>query len=452
MICHDAAVFRSRVEWRCTWGCLSESKYNVVRYVQDEDAPHACALKGPDARSAHVGDPAVRRRPGTDRAPAPVRNWRCFHRNVNRAHHLVPGRVREVESVPSAQHRNRSSDHPKYENAEQPTPTLAGTAVHVPRYDHRLHRPNPITNRAGHVIGAATSGNWPTEPRRTASWRAKHTALAPRTRSRSSSRTWTSTQPPGVAWPSRRGSSSRIRPSSSPWAGSCWVSRRSAWTDRPPSRDPPDARRKTTAAVAIVTTRRTVDTDERGVRPNPAVSAVWSWIHEAFVRNLHLPGAPRRAIEPRWRLKPAGTVNDRSVTRRQFLGGTSVVAAGAALEACAPSAASFAPRSTADPNTAMVLRNATVLTMDSASPAADAVAIVGDTLEIRRGHGQRCGRRQSGHERPTAGIRPGRPPWTVRTNVAFGVRRRQHEPSRRRIRAQRTQRDASHACAREPER
>lgn len=57
-----------------------------------------------------------------------------------------------------------------------------------------------------------------------------------------------------------------------------------------------------------------------------------------------------------------------------------IVAAGAALEACAPPAASFAPRSMADPNTAMVLRNATVLTMDPASPAADAVAIVGDTI------------------------------------------------------------------------
>ncbi len=79
-------------------------------------------------------------------------------------------------------------------------------------------------------------------------------------------------------------------------------------------------------------------------------------------------------------MKPAGTVNDRSVTRREFLGGAVIVAAGAALEACAPSAASFALRSTADPNTAMMLRNATVLTMDSASPAADAVAIVGDTI------------------------------------------------------------------------
>jgi predicted amidohydrolase YtcJ len=69
-----------------------------------------------------------------------------------------------------------------------------------------------------------------------------------------------------------------------------------------------------------------------------------------------------------------------SVTRRQFLGGVSAVVAGAALEACAQPTASYAPRSTTDPNTATVLRNATVLTMDSGSPLAEAVAIVGDTI------------------------------------------------------------------------
>ena len=70
----------------------------------------------------------------------------------------------------------------------------------------------------------------------------------------------------------------------------------------------------------------------------------------------------------------------RTVTRRQFLRGISVVAAGAALDACVPGAPSFAPRPTSDPEAAMVFRNATVLTMDPASPAADAVAIVGDTI------------------------------------------------------------------------
>jgi predicted amidohydrolase YtcJ len=83
---------------------------------------------------------------------------------------------------------------------------------------------------------------------------------------------------------------------------------------------------------------------------------------------------------------------DRTVTRRQFLGGVVLVAAGAALDACVSTAASFAPGSTADPGAdptadptpdltaAMVLRNATVLTMDPSHPTADAVAISGDTI------------------------------------------------------------------------
>ena len=57
-----------------------------------------------------------------------------------------------------------------------------------------------------------------------------------------------------------------------------------------------------------------------------------------------------------------------------------VVAAGGALEACAVPAASFAPRPTSDPKAAVVLRNATVLTMDQAHLPADAVAIAGDTI------------------------------------------------------------------------
>ena len=84
--------------------------------------------------------------------------------------------------------------------------------------------------------------------------------------------------------------------------------------------------------------------------------------------------------------KPDG----RAITRRQFLRGVSVAAAGAALGACSvppapPSprspgspSASAAARSTTRPN--LVLRNATVLTMDPESPSAEAVAIAGDTI------------------------------------------------------------------------
>jgi len=73
-----------------------------------------------------------------------------------------------------------------------------------------------------------------------------------------------------------------------------------------------------------------------------------------------------------------------SVTRRQFLGGAALVAAGAALEACIPTAASLAPGSpadtSADPAAPIVLRNATVLTMDPSHPTADTVAVSGDTI------------------------------------------------------------------------
>ena len=86
------------------------------------------------------------------------------------------------------------------------------------------------------------------------------------------------------------------------------------------------------------------------------------------------------------------------VSRRGFLVGLSAVVAGGALEACAlgasttptPPSANEAPTPSADPNrtpatsaappVALVLRNATILTMDPTRPAADAVAIVGDTI------------------------------------------------------------------------
>ncbi|TFG67812.1 MAG: hypothetical protein E4H24_05230 [Thermomicrobiales bacterium] len=84
---------------------------------------------------------------------------------------------------------------------------------------------------------------------------------------------------------------------------------------------------------------------------------------------------------------------DRSVSRRQFLRGISVVAAGAVLDACTPALATFGPkasvasqasvvpRPTSSPKKeGLVLRNATVLTMDPTHPGADAVAISGDTI------------------------------------------------------------------------
>ena len=82
----------------------------------------------------------------------------------------------------------------------------------------------------------------------------------------------------------------------------------------------------------------------------------------------------------------------RSITRRQFLGGVVLAASGAALEACVPGAATSTAgvtvRPSADatldpsagPDADLVLRNATVLTIDPAHPAAEAVAIMGDTI------------------------------------------------------------------------
>jgi predicted amidohydrolase YtcJ len=78
---------------------------------------------------------------------------------------------------------------------------------------------------------------------------------------------------------------------------------------------------------------------------------------------------------------------DRSVSRRQFLRGMSIVAAGAVLDACAPAAVSLAPqasvtpRPTASPKKAgIILHNATVLTMDPTKPEAQALAISDDTI------------------------------------------------------------------------
>ncbi len=78
---------------------------------------------------------------------------------------------------------------------------------------------------------------------------------------------------------------------------------------------------------------------------------------------------------------------NRSVSRRQFLGGLSIVTAGAVLDACSPATAGLAPkasvtsRPTASPKrTGLILRNATVLTMDPTNPEAQAVAITEDTI------------------------------------------------------------------------
>lgn len=76
----------------------------------------------------------------------------------------------------------------------------------------------------------------------------------------------------------------------------------------------------------------------------------------------------------------------RSVTRRQFLVGITAVAAGAGLEACSlptagQSPGSASPRATATPAPSgpqadLLLRNATVLTMDPAHSSADADQVV----------------------------------------------------------------------------
>ena len=76
----------------------------------------------------------------------------------------------------------------------------------------------------------------------------------------------------------------------------------------------------------------------------------------------------------------------RSVTRRQFLGGAAALGAGVALDGCslagvlAPTAEPTHGRPTPDPNASLILRNATVLTMDPDRPSAEAVLIVGDTI------------------------------------------------------------------------
>jgi predicted amidohydrolase YtcJ len=70
---------------------------------------------------------------------------------------------------------------------------------------------------------------------------------------------------------------------------------------------------------------------------------------------------------------------DRTISRRQFLQGASVIAAGAVLSACAPATARPSPRPTAIAK-GLVLRNARVLTMDPDVPEAEAVAIDGDVI------------------------------------------------------------------------
>jgi len=79
--------------------------------------------------------------------------------------------------------------------------------------------------------------------------------------------------------------------------------------------------------------------------------------------------------------------DDRGLSRRQFLGGALAVAAGAGLEACslgsAPRPASARPPATEQPSgagTELVLRNATVITMDPERPSAHAIAISGDRI------------------------------------------------------------------------
>jgi hypothetical protein len=71
---------------------------------------------------------------------------------------------------------------------------------------------------------------------------------------------------------------------------------------------------------------------------------------------------------------------DRSISRRRFLGGAALVAAGAALDACLPIAGRPTPIPRVDRPATLVLRNANVLTMDPTQPEADAIAIAGDTI------------------------------------------------------------------------
>ncbi len=77
---------------------------------------------------------------------------------------------------------------------------------------------------------------------------------------------------------------------------------------------------------------------------------------------------------------------NRPVTRRQFLGGVAVAAAGTALGACSltgsssPSPRARPTAAPSGPQNGLVLRNATVLTMDPVLQAADAVLIVGDSI------------------------------------------------------------------------
>lgn len=76
------------------------------------------------------------------------------------------------------------------------------------------------------------------------------------------------------------------------------------------------------------------------------------------------------------------------LTRRRFLESAAMLAAGVALDACGPASGSLAPAASAgpssgtsaDPAAVVVFRNATVLTMDGSRPAADAVAVSGDTI------------------------------------------------------------------------
>ena len=81
----------------------------------------------------------------------------------------------------------------------------------------------------------------------------------------------------------------------------------------------------------------------------------------------------------------------RSISRREFLGGAALVAAGTAIEACLPAgprsqptpsvgSVSSDPSGTVIPAAATVLRGARVLTMDPHRPEAEAIAIAGEAI------------------------------------------------------------------------
>jgi predicted amidohydrolase YtcJ len=101
--------------------------------------------------------------------------------------------------------------------------------------------------------------------------------------------------------------------------------------------------------------------------------------------------SPSRIGREHGRHEEVRTRMTRPITRREFLGGAALVAAGTAVEACLPagqgvqSSPSVAtpssdPSVSPDSGAPIVLRGATVLTMDPNRPEAEAITIAGETI------------------------------------------------------------------------